>query len=90
MEIRKVNILGMELEQWTNKSCVANIAVNDKDKWATVYDIGSREQGRGHATELLKEAKNHYEKIGYKFGGSVALNERMRRIYKRVGVREYR
>lgn len=82
-----VNILGMELEQWTNKSCVANFAIGDD--WATLYDIESKEEGKGHATELLIEAKKHYEGQGKRFGGDVALNDRMRKIYQELGIKEY-
>lgn len=88
MNRKIVNILGMELEQWENKSSVANFGIGDD--WATLYDIHSLEQGKGHATELLIEAKKHYEELGKKFGGSVALNERMRKIYERLGIEEYK
>lgn len=79
----------MELEQWTHESCVANFGVGDD--WATVYDIQSTDEGKGHATQLLIEARHHYNAIqGKKFGGSVALNYRMRNIYKRLGIEEYK
>jgi hypothetical protein len=87
MEIEKVNKLGMELEQWTNKSCVAEVGVGDT--WATVYYIESKEEGKGHATELLKEAKKHYEGEGKVFGSSVALNERMRHLLVKLNIKEY-
>ncbi len=82
-----VNVLGMELERWTNKSCVADFGV--EDDWATLYDIKSREEGKGHATELLIGAKKYYERQGKEFGGSVALNNRMRKIYQELGIKEY-
>ena len=84
----KVNILGMELDEWQYKSCVAH--VGEGEGWATVGDIRSRQEGRGHATSLLLVMQSHYENKGKRFGGSVALNERMRRIYRRCGVKEYR
>lgn len=87
MNPRKVNILGMELDEWRYKSCLAHIATG-KD-WATIYDIQSRLEGQGHATALLLIMKSYYEKQGKAFGGSVALNERMSRLYKKCGVREY-
>lgn len=77
----------MELERWTHKSCTAEFGVGDD--WATCYGIRSREKGKGHATELLTEAKKFYEGLGKKFGGTVALNEAMRRVYQKVGVTEY-
>lgn len=87
MKREMVNILGMPLEEWTHNSCIAHFGVGDD--WATLYDIESKEQGKGHATELLIEAKKYYEEKGLEFGGSVALNERMRDIYKRLGIEEY-
>lgn len=81
------NIMGMELEEWTNNSCVAHFGIGDD--WATLYDIKSKEQGKGHATELLIMAKKYYEKQGKKFGGSVALNDRMRKIYQKLKIEEY-
>ncbi len=79
--------MGMELDQWVNKSCMANFGVGDD--WATLYNIESKEQGKGHATELLIEAKKYYEGLGKKFGGSIALNDRMRKIYQELGIKEY-
>ena len=87
MKKEKKNIMGMELDEWTNKSCIAHFGVGDD--WATLYDIQSREEGKGHATELLKEAKTYYENQGKEFGGNVALNERMRKIYRELGIKEY-
>jgi hypothetical protein len=59
------------------------------DDWATLASIESTEPGKGHATALLTAAKRHYEAQGKRFGGSVALNERMRAIYRHLGIREY-
>lgn len=87
MRIKSVNVMGMELDRWTHESCTADFGIGDG--WATLYTIGSKEEGKGHATQLLTEAKSYYEKEGKKFGGSVALNERMRDIYRRLGIEEY-
>ncbi len=75
------------LEIWKHKSCVAEFGFDET--WATLYYIESMEEGKGHATELLTEAKKYYEGQGKKFGGSIALNERMRAIYKRLDIEEY-
>jgi hypothetical protein len=84
----KKNILGMELEQWKYESCTANFAVGED--WATLYDIQSDDEGKGHATQLLTDARHHYNAIGgKKFGGSVALNDRMKLLYKHLGIEEY-
>jgi hypothetical protein len=80
-------VLGMELDEWTHKSCVANFALGED--WATLYDIQSAEEGKGHATELLTEAKRFYEAQGKTFGASVALNDTMKHIYARLGITEY-
>lgn len=77
----------MELERWTNKSCIADFGVGND--WATLYSIESKEQGKGHATELLVEVKKYYEGQGKRFGGSVALNDRMRKIYQELDIKEY-
>lgn len=85
--IKQVNILGMPLDEWQYKSCIAHCATGKG--WATLYDIQSEEEGKEHATKLLCEMKAYYEGKGLTFGGSIALNERMRRIYQKCGVREY-
>ena len=89
MKREVVNIMGMILHQWTNGGCVAKFAVNEKESWATLYDIESTNQGKGEATELLREAKKFYEDKELEFGGSVALNEKIRGIYKKLGIKEY-
>ena len=87
MEHKKVNILGMDLDEWEFASCIAHFGVGSD--WATLFDIRSLIEGRGHATTLLREAKTYYEERGLRFGGSVALNSRMREIYQRLGIKEY-
>ena len=84
----KKNILGMELEEWTNKSCIAHFGVGVN--WATLYEISSQQKRQGHATELLKEAKKYYEKLNKVVGGSVALNSVMGNLYKKLGYKEYK
>lgn len=79
--------MGMELERWTYESCTADIAVGDS--WATIYQVNSREESKGHASTLLRIAKTFYETTGKRFGGSVALNDRMRKLYERLGITEY-
>ncbi len=91
MKQEPVEQLGMPLIRWTHESCVAHFAVGEADghRYATLYDIRSREEGRGHATHLLSAAKEQYEREGRRFGGTVALNDRMHKIYKRLGITEY-
>ena len=82
-----VNIIGMPLVEWCYESCVAHCATG-RD-WTTVYDISSSEEGKGHTTKLLLAMKGYYEGKGLIFGGSIALNDRMRRIYQRCNIKEY-
>ena len=79
--------MGMELDEITYLSCTAHFGVGDN--WATLYDIESDVKKQGHATKLLTEAKAYYESQGKSFGGSVALNSTMRRIYKILGIKEW-
>ena len=88
MNPKKVNVLGMSLDEWKFDSCTAHFGVGDD--WATLYDITSSIEGRGHATALLRETKAYYEGQGKKFGGSVALNSRMRKIYRRLKIHEFK
>jgi hypothetical protein len=87
MEHHKENVMGMELDAWKHKSCSAEFGMGND--WATLYSIRSRLPGKGHATELLAEAKRFYEEQGKRFGGTVALNSRMAKIYKRLAIKEY-
>lgn len=87
MEHEKVNTLGMELDIWKYKSCSAEFGTGED--WATLYLIKSEEPSKGHATELLIEAKRYYEERGLKFGGTVALNSRMKNIYQKLAIKEY-
>ena len=77
----------MELEEWTNKSCTAQIGVGDD--WATIYLIESKEKNKGHAEELLKYLKMIYKDRGKTFGSSVALSGPMRHLLKKLNIKEY-
>ena len=87
MKIRPVKILGMLLQEWKHKSCVAHIA--EGMGWATIYDVKSKIQGKGHATELLLAIQKHYKLLGIELGGSVALNHKMERLYRKLKIKEY-
>jgi hypothetical protein len=80
-------VMGMNLEIWRHESCEAQVA--EGPDWATIYVVESADEGKGHAQELLAEAKKHYEGLGHRFGGSVALNSRMRHIYQKLKINEY-
>ncbi len=77
----------MELDEWQVESCTAHFGVGND--WATLTDIESTIPSQGHATKLLTIAKAYYEKQGKRVGGSIALNERMARLYRKVGYIEY-
>jgi len=38
---------------------------------------------------LLLAMKNYYEERGLRFGGSVALNEKVRHLYQKYKIKEY-
>ena len=82
------NILGMDLEVWEHKSCLVQVGVGDN--YATIYFIESKEQGKGHAQELLKEMKEHYEYIGKTFGSYVALTPGIKHLIQKLGIKEYK
>lgn len=86
MRRRDVEMMGMLLDEWRYMSCIAHFGTGDD--WATLYDIESREEGKGHATGLLTTAKHVYEQEGKVVKGSIALNERMRTIYQELGIPE--
>ena len=87
MEGQEVEVNGIDLKRWIYKGCKAEFGVGDD--FATLYHILSDDKGKGHATYLLKEAKEYYELLGKKFGGSPALNEVMKHIYKKLNIEEY-
>lgn len=85
--MKNVNILGMPLDEWRYKSCIAHCATGEG--WATLYDIKSSQEGKGHATKLLGKMKAYYEAQGLRFGGSIALNDKMRSLYQKCGIEVY-
>lgn len=80
-------MFGGPLTEWRHKSCRAVFGVGND--WATLYEIHSREESKGHATELLRAAKLFYERQGKRFGSTVALNDRMQSILQRLDIKEY-
>jgi hypothetical protein len=87
IEINKIESLGMPMTEIIYKSCIATIG-EGKD-WATIYSIESKEQDQGHCQELLKQAKEHYLKLGKVFGSTIALNPAMEHILKKLEIPEY-
>lgn len=74
------------------KYCRAMVYVNDEERWATVSLIETKAeyQNQGQATELMQFLQKLYEKQGYTFGGTVALNPAMARVYEKTGIKEYK
>jgi hypothetical protein len=91
IQVYKVRQMGMELERWSYKGCVADFGLGEEDghTYATLFVIESETKRKGYATSILAQAKKHYEDQGRKFGGTVALNDGMRRIYKKLNIEEY-
>jgi len=87
-ELRFIDSVGMLVDEWSYKSCIAIIGTGED--WATIYMINSADEGKGHATELLIYLKAYYKGNGQAFGSSVALNERMRNLLKRLNIPEYK
>lgn len=88
MKRETVNILGMDHEKWTHKSCVAYFLI--EDDWVTLSKIDSKQEGCGHCQELLIEAKKYYKKQqGKIFGGTIALSKKMKHIYQKLNIKEY-
>jgi len=82
-----VNVLGMPLDRWTVRSCTADIATGAK--WATVYYIESKEEGKGDATKLLEVTKKYYEEEGLQFGCTTALHPAIDHICKKLNIPVY-
>ena len=87
MKPKKINRMGMSLDEWTHESCIATIG--EGENWATIYSITSKEKGRGHGTELLIEMKKYYETQGKTFGSSVALSGAMKHLLTKLNIPEY-
>lgn len=87
--VTKSNTFMGELLHYKMNSCSATVAEgeNNGKKWATIYDIQSIEQGKGDATKLLLALKNRYR--NWDFGGTVALNDTMKHLYQKTGIKEY-
>lgn len=78
------------MHKW--KHCRAMVYADDVDMWATVSFIETHPDFRnqGEATELMDFLKRLYHISGHDFGGTVALNPAMSRVYEKTGVREYK
>lgn len=85
--VQDVNVMGMPLVRWSYKGCEVDFGIGED--FATIYSVESKDKGKGYATKLLGVAKAFYEHNGKKFGGTVALNDTMAHIYKKLNIEEY-
>jgi hypothetical protein len=86
--LRRIDIMGMELDEMRYQSCTAHFGRGED--WATLYNIKSTNKNQGHATTLLQWAKWYYENLGLKFRGSVALSPEMIHLYAKLNIHEYK
>jgi len=86
LEFKQINRLGMELTAFKYKGVIGTLA--EEDRWATIYDIESTNPDKGECQECLKLLKAKY--FGKDFGCSVALNDKMSYILKKLGIKEYK
>jgi len=84
-------LTGSDVLMYKWKYCRAMVYENPDEKWATVSLIETHpdHRNKGQATEMMNFLKRMYEKNGFKFGGTVALNPAMKRVYEKTGVEEY-
>lgn len=85
-------ILNTTIDVCSYESAYADVVCGDVtqgEHWATIYVINSKVEGKGHATTLCEHIKAHYEALGKTVGSSVALNDRMRYILRKTGIKEY-
>ena len=84
----KKNILGMELMVYEHRGCEVKIAEFPESSSATIYLVESKNPGKGIATETLAYLKGYYEGHGMTLYSSVALNDRMAFILKKLKIKE--
>jgi len=81
----EINQMGMPLTAYKWKGAYCEVGVGDS--WATVYICESSNPGHGEMQTLLSLVKNIYRNKD--FGCTVALNETMKHILQKLGIKEY-
>ena len=81
----EINQMGMPLTAYKWKGAYCEVGVGDD--LATVYICESENPGHGEMQMLLKLVKNIYK--DKTFGCTVALNETMKHILQKLGIKEY-
>lgn len=89
IKVKEVNIMGMDLLEFSYKSCIARCGYNDEEKWGTIYTMNSSEPGKGHGTILIIAMKRFFEDKGYRFASSVALSPAMKHLLTKYNIKEY-
>ena len=84
------NIMGMELMCFEHRGCEVQIAEFPESSSATIYSVESKNPGQGIATETLTYLKGWYEGHGMTLYSSVALNDKMAHILKKLEILEYK
>lgn len=79
--------MGMVLDSCSYESCTAEVGVGED--FATIYYIESKEQNKGHATELINRMRIHYETQGKEFATSAALSPQMKHLVQKLNLKEY-
>ena len=87
MKKKIVNVLGMTQLEVVHKKCVAYFWFSIKEKWITLFYICSTNPWKWEAQELLNQIKKDFD--WFNIGGTVALNDTMRHIYKKLNIKEY-
>ena len=76
---------------WYYMHCTAIFAINEKQKWMTLYYIETKERfrNRGFASYLLREAKLYAESRGFAFGSTIVLSAPMKHLLRKLQITEY-
>ena len=82
--------LGTQIRIAETPHCRAEIASNNKQKWATIYVIETEPKfhNQGFASAFLEEFKKEFQ--GFRIGCTVALNDKMRHLLEKHQIHEYR
>lgn len=70
---------------YRNEGCEALVA--EGEGWATIYTVESFVPNKGFCQSLLNELKEIYK--GVQFGCTVALNDKMAYILRKLQIKEY-
>lgn len=79
----------VQMKSFNNEGCMAIVAISEKHKWTTIYQIETKlnMRNQGYASNLLEFLKDKYK--DYNFGCSVALNKTMEHLLHKYNIKEY-